>query len=116
MKNHMRVVWGAFALLIAVFIAFPVLAAPVYRGTGDNGKPTSLTLLDTPCSDAAVLKHIITRIRPDLAVQFKNARLYWDGKEWASCWLEYQGIVYSIDEEGSALQPIPMDAFRDNAV
>lgn len=117
MKHHMRVVWGSFALLVALFIVMPaIFAAPTFRSTGNNGQPMSLTLLETKCSNAKVLAHIINRIRPELIDQLKNATLYWEGKSWASCWVEVDGVVYSMDEEGAPLQPIPRSAFLDNSV
>ena len=86
MKNHMRVVWQCFALLAALSIAAPMaLAAPIFKATMDNGNKVSLRLLDTQCSDAAVLKHMMVRVRPELLDKFKDARLHWDGKDWASC-------------------------------
>lgn len=116
MKNHLRVVWAAFALLVASCTPAPALAAEIFKSVGTNGQPMSLTLKDTPCSDVVVLKHLAGNVRPEFLDKFKNARLYWAGKEWASCWLELDGVVYSLDEEGTPLQPIPRSAFRDDAV
>ena len=116
MKNHMRVVWQCFALLVVMLIVGPVFAAPTFKGTGLNDKPASLTLLKTQCSNATVLKHWLRQGKPEFLDKLKDARLLWDGKVWSSCWLLFNGVVYSIDEEGSKFQPIPLGAFRDDAV
>ena len=117
MKNHLRVVWGSFALLVAAFIFLPMAAAaPTFKAQASNGRAMSLKLLETRCSDPAVLKHLLAQVRPDLLDKFKDARLHYDGKDWASCWLALDGVVFSLDEEGAPLQPIPMDAFRDDSV
>lgn len=115
--NHMRVVWGSFALLAALFVLVPtVAAAPTFKTEGANNKPMALTLLATPCKNKDVLRHIADKVRPDLQAKFMAARLLWDGKVWASCWIVMGGIVFSIDEEGSPLQPIPIELFKDDSV
>ena len=116
MRNHMKVVWGLFALLVAAFIAVPALAAPVFKTQGPDGGPASLTLLETQCSDPTVLKHLKNMVKPDFLDKLKNARLLWENKVWASCWFEYQGVVYSVDEEGTQLQPVERSRFKDNSI
>ena len=81
-----------------------------------GGDKIALKLLETRCSDATVLKHLLSKSRPELLDKFKDARLTWGGKEWASCWIEFDGMVYSMDEEGSPLQPIPREMFVDDTV
>lgn len=102
-----------FAMFLGFVLALFVVAAhgaPTFRGQGDNG-PIALVLLDDPCKDAKVLSHI----KQEWHSKLRAARLTWGGREWASCWLEMGGLVYSIDEEGAPLQAIPRRAFRDNS-
>ena len=116
MKHHLKVVWGSFALLVALLVVVPVAcAAEVFRANMEKG-PMSLKLLEARCSDAAVLKHLMQRVRPDLLDKFKDARLHWEGKDWASCWIELDGMVYSMDAEGAPLQPIPRALFKEDSV
>ena len=116
MKNHMRVVWASFALLVALFIAVPTWAAPVFKGRASDGSQVALTLYETPCKHKEVLKYINENVQPSLRDKFLEAKLFWQGKEWSSCWIVMGGIVYSVDEEGAPLQPIPMEAFREQAI
>lgn len=117
MKNHMRVVWLSFAFAVALFIVAPMaMSAPTFKYTPRSGHEIVLRLLDSRCSNAAVLKHLLVRVPPDYLDRFKDARLRYEGKDWASCWFELDGMVYSIDEEGAPLQPIPRDLFRDGTV
>jgi len=115
--SHLRLVWGAFALLALVFILAPVvLALEVFKSEGRDGQPMSLTLLETRCGDAAILKHLLTRVNAATLEKFKDARLFYGGKEYASCWVEWDGVVFSIDDTGETLQPIPRSSFKDGAV
>ena len=116
MKHYLKVVWGSFALLVVMLIAAPAWAVPVFKATKPNGSEVALKLLDTRCSDPTVLKHLAAKVRPEFLDKFKDARLKWDGKDWSSCWIEFDGVVYSIDEEGSQLQPIPREAFQEDTV
>ena len=119
MKNRMRVVWAAFALLVALFIAVPAAFAQsskVFRATGINGKLAVLRIFFTPCENAAVLKVMVVTVKPELLDKFQRAKLTWDGRDWESCWLEFGGNVYSIDEDGSPFQPIPMALFKDESI
>ena len=92
-----------------------VVSSEVFRSQGSNGQPMVLRIFQTPCEDAAVLKHLLPRVLPEVLVKFKAARLTWEGKDWASCWIEVRGRVYSIDAEGSQFQPIPRSLFLDEA-
>ena len=117
MKNRMCVVWALFALLVALFVVTPMVdAAPVLKTQDRSGGAVSLTLLETQCSNAVVLKHLLGQVKPELLNKFKDARLLWEGKVWASCWIEIGGMVYSMDAEGVPLQPLPRSAFREGSV
>lgn len=108
------------ALLIAVGWPTGANAALVFKHPqGSNGQPVSLRLMDTPCSNEKVLKYIKTNVQERFVPKFKNAVLHWAGKDWASCWVEYDGNVYSYDEEGEPFNPpmgVPFKLFRDDSV
>lgn len=110
-----------WAVVVAIAIgsalyAAKVIAAPVYKGTGDNNQPVMLRLSQEPCTDAKMQAIVSERVRPEMRARLKTAVLTWGGRTWASCWLVHDGIVYSIDEEGAPLQPIPMSRFVDDSV
>jgi hypothetical protein len=113
--------WMAFIVFVilggfAVSSSAQPTASLVFRAQGNTGQPIALRLYDRPCEDAEVLKHLLTRVTPDFLAKFKAAKLTWEGKEWASCWILRGGMVYSIDSTGEKLQPLPMAVFRDEAV
>lgn len=122
----MKFAWALWmALIVALTIGamlLPMVAqadgpSVVYRGVRQqNCQPMALRLFATKCSNAAVLKILQVRIKPEYLDQFFDAKLSWDGREYASCWLEIDGHVVSIDEEGAPLQPIPLAAFKDEAL
>lgn len=91
-------------------------AAEVFTADMRNGQKMSLTLKETQCSDADVLKHLLAQVRPELLGQFKDAILRWENKDWASCWIDIQGMVYSMDAEGAPLQPLPREMFRESTI
>jgi hypothetical protein len=113
-------------LAIAVMVLLLALFAPaakaqskwsaLFKAESAEGGAMSLRLFDEPCSDAAVIKALVGLVKPEFLDKFRSARLHWQGKEYASCWLEYGGMVYAIDEEGAALQPLPKSAFKDDGI
>lgn len=113
--------WWLFVVIALGLVFHPLLfsraiAAPVFQAEGRNGQPAALRLLDAPCRDEKVLTHIALRAKPELAAKFKAAVLSWGGALYASCWIEMDKVVYSIDEEGSFFQPVPRALFRDDSV
>lgn len=118
----MRIVWTVWMLMIAIGIlgvmAWTIEAnsAEVFKSDMRDGGKMSLTLKETQCSDADVLKHLLERVRPEFLSQFKDATLNWGGKDWASCWIDVQGVVYSMDAEGAPLQPLPREMFRESTI
>lgn len=90
-------------------------AAPVFRAEG-GGTSVVLRLLDKPCTDEKVLAHIGQQAKTEFRSKFKAAELTYNGTEWKSCWLLFDGDVYSIDEAGDPLQKIPYNKFKDDAV
>lgn len=117
---------GFIAWLFCLVVFAAILAANaqaqgterslVFRSIGDTGKIVVLRIYDGPCLDAAVLAHLARRADPDFITKFKTALLTWEGRNWASCWIEFGGMVYSMDAEGSQLQPIDKRLFKDEAI
>ena len=130
MKNHLRVVWGAFALLVVLFIAAPTFAqdktgkSTVFKHEDRNGYPMALRLYQSPCLDDKVMGRLIRMVKPDMIEKFQTAVLTWQGKEYASCWIEIlqdkedprSGLIFSVDETGETLQPIPASEFVDDTI
>lgn len=64
------------------------------------------------CEDADILKYLLAMGAGHLIDQFKKGTLTYGGREWRSCWIEMQETVFSVDEEGSPLEPIPATLFK----
>jgi hypothetical protein len=113
---------GSLALFVIGFFGVGLIycavarAAPIFKAEGANGTPAALRLTAAPCTDAKVLEALREKVSPLLAGKFRAAVLSWDGRIWASCWIDLGGVVYSIDEEGAPFQPIPLELFRDDSV
>ena len=106
----------ALALFIA---AFNAIAAPMFKNTGGDGTPVSLRLLDTPCVNEKVLKHLHANVQEKFIPKFKAAVLHYGGKDWASCWILYGQAVLSYDEEGEPFNPpygVPRSMFKEDSV
>ena len=110
-------VWAliiGFVLVLAVGFAYAGLR---FEALGSDNRPIVLRLFITPCSNKMVLLHLRTRIVDSSYIaKFKSAVLTWRGKDWASCWIEVGGLIYSIDEEGAPLEPIPFGFFRNDSI
>jgi len=76
----------------------------------------SLTLHSSPCEDSAILAHIVATGGGHLLDRFKKATLVYRGQVFKSCWIEDSGWVYSIDETGDRLPPIPRLDFKDKTI
>ena len=101
----------AVAFCILALATASVYAAPTFQGIGSNNRPMRLVLYEEPCSPEVLLW-----LKPQLHDLFKRATLTWGDRDWKSCWLQWEGKVYSIDEEGSAFQPIPANLFFEPGV
>lgn len=114
------IVWlGFVCFLVLVGLATSASAAPLFKNVGNDGRPMSLRLLDAPCTNSKVVTHLIANVKPEFISQFKSAVLHYGGRDWASCWIEYQGFVLSYDEEGAPFAPptgIPMELFKEDSV
>ena len=102
--------WAVALCIVALTIA-SAYAAPTFRGIGSNNRPMKLVLYQEPCS-----AEVLFWIKPQLHDLFKRATLTWGGRDWKSCWIELDDIVYSIDEAGDVFQPIPADLFFEPGV
>lgn len=110
---------GIAALLMLLFVVVmstQALAAPMFRGMGTNGKPASLTLHDEVCAHPKIAPLIAEKVKPEYAQGWRRAVLYWDDRDWESCWKEINKIVYSIDEEGAPFRPVPRMMFREGTI
>lgn len=109
------------AALLGIFLAAAVVianASEVFRAGDQNGRPMSLRLLDEPCSPE-VVKWLPTRVQPQFHAAMRAAILNWGGRDWKACWIDVDGDVYSLDEEGVMLnggQGTPRRLFRDDSV
>ena len=112
----LSLLWLACLIVLALIFSGYVMAQErVFRSIAGNGRPMALRLLEPPCADATVLKYLTPKVAPDYLVKFKAAVLTWEGRNWESCWIEFDKVIYSIDEEGVQLQPIPKRLFKDEA-
>ncbi len=109
----LSIVLAVMCILGLVYAAKEAYGAPMFKS--DDGS-VALKLLDTKCSDAKVLAFIAERVQPQYLGKFKDAVLTYGGKQWKSCWIEHQGHIFSIDEEGSPMQPIPVAYFHENTI
>lgn len=109
MNDFRKVGFAVFLGLVLALFVGNVLAAPTFRSTDQNDRTMQLVLLNDSCKDEKVLKHI----KHEWHAKLRAARLTWGGQEWSSCWIEIDGLIYSVDEAGAPLQAIPRRAFRD---
>lgn len=89
-------------------------AAPKFEAIGQDGHPAELELLETPCTNKKVVAQLRSKALD--VRRFKAAVLTFGGKTWASCWIELQQLVFSIDEEGAPFQAVPRRLFKDSTI
>lgn len=89
-------------------------AAEVFRGFDRQGGVAALKLQEEPCTNKAVMEQL--RKRALDVRRFKAAVLTYGGRDWASCWIDLDDTVLSIDEEGAPFQPVPRHLFKDNSI
>ena len=116
--GHRRfVAW--LAVLLALVLAGGIVvahAAPVYRSMSPDGQPAMLRLLDKPCTNEKVRAILQKLLGLPTVRKFKAAELTWGGARYASCWIEFNKVIYSIDEAGDPMEPLPRELFRDDAI
>lgn len=107
--------------IAGVFYASKLYAALNYRAPGANGQVAGLRLSEAPCSYEKVLKHI----KEQFHSRFKAAILTWNGRDWQSCYTEFDApneagkvetFIFSIDEEGAPFNPVPKRMFREDSI
>lgn len=107
--------YSLLAILLGLALAGALWSGRVY---GDSFRsPRGEVVLvrhQEPCDDAAILLHLQRGGLGRIAHQFKRATLTYGGRDWKSCWIEVGEWVYSVDEEGSPLERIPVDRFKDD--
>jgi hypothetical protein len=108
--------WALILGMVLAAALYPALASAyeVFRSIDNTGRPAALKLHDKPCTNAKVQAKLYERLLDDR--RFKAATLTYQGRDWASCWVERQGTVLSIDEEGAPFQPVPRHLFRDESI
>jgi hypothetical protein len=104
---------AALGVLALSFFAGRATAAEVFKAENEQG-PVVLRLSKEPCTDKKMLDVLYERILDDR--RFKAAVLTYGGKDWKSCWVEVDGAVLSIDEEGAPFQPVPRQMFREEGI
>lgn len=105
------VLW--LSVILGIFLAAGVIvahAAPSFKSKDDRGGPASLHIYETPCESEKVKQHI----RAQFHHLFKKSSLFYWGQTWESCWIEEDGVVHSVDEQGAPFQPIPRSLFRES--
>lgn len=108
---------GALAFVLVFGLVKCAIGAEVFRGIDDRGGQMVLKLYPEKCTNEAVLAHLVRgEIAPEAIATFKKATLFYWGREWASCWIEAGGRVYSVDEEGAMLRPLPRSVFKNDSV
>ena len=112
MKNISVLILAALVLMLAT----DAYSVPAFRARSSQGEIV-LRLLDAKCSNEKVMAHIKTKVRAEYQNEFRDGKLSWhDGKDYATCWIAMDGVVFSIDEEGSPLNPVPYRSFVEEGV
>lgn len=101
------------ATLALAFFAGRATASDVFKSENAQG-PVVLRLSESPCTDKKVRAALYAKILDDR--RFKAATLTYAGKDWRSCYVEVDGNVLSIDEEGAPFQPVPRHLFKDDSI
>ena len=106
----MKLILGVLAILfpLSVLAAEPL----TFEGEDPSGQLARLTLYDKPCENDAVKAGFAEAIHERLRMSV----LVWQGKEYASCYVIAGGVVFSLDETGDRMQPIPLSAFDERGV
>lgn len=117
--------WGwtliAWLFVVGLFgagVATCAQGAEVFRAKDLHDRPMALKLLSDPCPES-VAKWLPIRVKEEFRAGMRAAILTWGGRDWAACWIELEGDVHSIDEEGVLLndgEGTPRRFFRDDSV
>ena len=109
----MRVLAALF--LLAYFIPANGQVQPSKIVTWPGG---SLRIFEAPCTDPAVIKHIILQVPPEHHQKFKKSNLIWEGQSYSSCYIVTPNDhVVNLDDKGDFLMPpIPLTMFKDKSI
>lgn len=101
-------------LLLAVLLARHAIAGEVLRGDDDKGGEMVLRLNPGPCHET-VVRWFPSRVYPEYREQMRDAELTWHGRQWHACWIDIEGRVYVLDEQGATLMGNGADFFPRRA-
>ena len=105
------------AAIALAFLIGTATANEIFTSKDLDDTTMSLELFQDQCVNAKILAWLVLNVNMPYVQRFQRARLHWKGKDWASCWIDIDGLVYSVDEEGvKLLPPIPRAMFKDTSV
>lgn len=83
-----------------------------------TGNPVVIKLHEEPCADPATLAYLLLKGYLAHDVTFKEAAVFWEGRDWQACWMEYDAHAYVFTGEDQQMirPPIPMRLFRDETM
>lgn len=109
------------AWAMVLFVMSPAYADRVLRSQDMTG-PLALRITEEPCKHEAILD-LLSKLVPEpwgiKKKDMKSGLLTWNGKDWQSCWFEYRGQVFSMDEAGDAFNSgrgINKSEFKDESI
>jgi hypothetical protein len=100
--------------IFAIIVCFPSMLLADEFFTKDRS--VGLVRHDARCEHSKILAHLVAMGAGQLLEHFKKATLTYGGRDWESCWIELDGFVMSVDEEGVPLEPIPSNRFGKGSV
>lgn len=113
-------------ILIAVLMLFMAGCASmpesdyskrVYRATDPAGGEVILRLHERACDDESTVTYVESLGELPEGTTLRAASLFYDGRDWKACYLEFQGTIYAaVGEDRSRLRPTPAAMFRDESV
>lgn len=113
--HWLRLFWHiACCASLGVILALAVREARADVASSPTGD-VKLERHQAACDDADILAHVLRMGGAHVIDKLKKATLTYGGREWRSCWVEIDGYVFSVDEEGAPLQKIPASAFKDKS-
>lgn len=110
----MRKILFGLLLLLAVSAAEAQEFRALFKSRSPSGSELVLRRTQASCTNQQVRAALALAVSPELLRQFKRSILTWEGRDWESCWIERDGYVYSMDEAGELLQPVPEGLFRSD--
>lgn len=114
LRSWAHYAFGAGCALALFIAAFNAIADEIFRSKDHQGQDAVLRIKNEPCAN----KKVIDKLQADFLDYrlFKASVLTWKGKDFASCWVEKNGHVLSVDEDGSPFQPVPRRVFKNESI